>query len=386
MPKMKPWYTITAKKNNAEIFIYDQIGKDFFGEGVAAKPFVSDLNKLNVDAIDLYINSPGGNVFDGNAIYNALLRHPAKINGFVDGVAISAASVILMAADKISMPENSQMMIHDPSGMVIGTAADMQKMIEELERIKTGMVSAYQRHSDLEENVIVEMMENETWMTASEALEWGFATDVIEPVKIAASFEAFKYFNNVPESLTVSGKTNLTKEGDSMKISLELIQNEHPEIVSSILAGVDLDYIRDNLPDIVDQLQADGKAEGAEAERKRIQAVREQSMPGHDALIEEMMFDGQTTGEQAAVKILQAEKKQREIMAANIEKDAPDIIEQPSTDNADSVNDDHLPIDKRCAARWEKSKELQDEFIGDFDAYLAYEKAIDAGRVKVLNK
>ena len=384
MPKMKPWYTITAKKNNAEIFIYDQIGKDFFGEGVAAKPFVSDLNKLNVDAIDLYINSPGGNVFDGNAIYNALLRHPAKINGFVDGVAISAASVILMAADKISMPENSQMMIHDPSGMVIGTAADMQKMIEELERIKTGMVSAYQRHSDLEENVIVEMMENETWMTASEALEWGFATDVIEPVKIAASFEAFKYFNNVPESLTVSGKTNLTKEGDSMKISLELIQNEHPEIVSSILAGVDLDYIRDNLPDIVDQLQADGKAEGAEAERKRIQAVREQSMPGHDALIEEMMFDGQTTGEQAAVKILQAEKKQREIMAANIEKDAPDIIEQPSTDNADSVNDDHLPIDKRCAARWEKSKELQDEFIGDFDAYLAYEKALDAGRVKVL--
>ena len=168
-----------------------------------------------------------------------------------------------------------------------------------------------------------------------------------------------------------------------MQITLELIQNEHPEIVSAILAGVDLDYVRENLPDIVNQLQTDGKAEGAAAERNRIQAVREQSMPGHEALIEEMMFDGNTTGEQAAVKILQAEKKSREVMAANIEKDAPDTLEQPSTDKTDELISASLPVDKRCEANWAKDKDLQLEFGGDFDAYLAYEKAIDAGKVKV---
>jgi ATP-dependent protease ClpP protease subunit len=382
---MKPWYKITAKKDKAEIMIYEQIGQSFWDDsGVSAKKFVSDLNALDVGAIDLFVNSPGGNVFEGNSIYNALVRHKAKISATIDGVAASIASVIVMAADKIRMPKNSLMMIHDPSALVMGTAEDMQKMIEALSRIKTGLISAYMTHTTKTEKEVDEMMQAETWMTAKEAVDMGFATEMIEPVKMAASFEAFKYFNNVPESLTVSGKTNLTKEGDSMKISLELIQNEHPEIVNAILAGVDLDYIRANLPDIVNQFETEGKAQGAEAERNRIQAIREQSMPGHDALIEQMMFDGKTTGEQAAVKILQAEKKHREIMAANIEKDAPDIIEQPSTDNVDEVIVKNMPVDKRCEAQWKKDQDLQNEFGGDFLAYLAYEKALDAGKVKVL--
>ena len=98
------------------------------------------------------------------------------------------------------------------------------------------------------------------------------------------------------------------------------------------------------------------------------------------------MFDGSTTGEQAAVQILQAEKKMRAQMQADLADDAPEPIEQPPTDNVETVSDEHLPIDKRCEARWEKDKELQKEFSGEFDAYLAAEKAIAAGRVKVLNK
>jgi len=406
---MKQWYKITAKKDSAEIFIYEQIGADFFGDGVAAKPFVSDLNKLNVKTIDLYINSPGGNVFDGNSIYNALRRHPSKIDVYIDGVAASIASVIAMAGDRIIMPENTLMMIHDPSAGVWGTAADMQKMIEALDRIKIGSVAAYKTHVPMEEKAISDLMAAETWMTAAEAVEKGFATEMIEPVKMAANFDAFKLFNNLPESLTnkkITVKTdgiepdvekiayytindfqkNLTQEEDMPDITFDLIQNEHPEIVSEILSGVDADYIRENLPDVVAQMKTDYFTDGADTERRRIQAVRDQSMPGHEKLIDELMFDGSTTGEQAAVKILQAEKKMREQMKTDLADDAPDAIEQPPTDNVDTVNDEHLPIDKRCEARWEKDKELQKEFMGDFDGYLAYEKALDAGKVKVLNK
>ena len=284
------------------------------------------------------------------------------------------------------MPENAMLMIHDPSALVMGTSADMAKMIEALDRIKVGLVSAYMTHATVDEVKINEMMEAETWMTAAEAVENGFATEMIEPVKMAANFEAFKYINNVPESLTVSGQKNSTKESDSMKITLELIKNEHPEIVNEILAGVDADYIRENLPDIVNQFKTEARVEGAESERNRIMAVKEQSMPGHEALIETLMFDGETEGAQAAVKVLQAEKKMRAQMKADLAEDAPEPIEQPATDNIEAVNDDHLPIDKRCQAKWEKDKELQKEFMGDFDGYVAYEKAMAAGKVKVLNK
>lgn len=379
---MKQWYKITAKKDRAEILIYEQIGQGFWNEsGVSAKKFISDLNALDVSAIDLFVNCPGGNVFEGNSIYNALVRHKAKISATIDGVAASIASVIVMAADKISMPENALMMIHDPSALVMGTAEDMQKMIEALSRVKTGLISAYMTHTTASEKEVDKMMQAETWMTAKEAVDIGFATEMIEPVKIAANFEAFKHFRNVPDS--ISGKIILQEE-KTMDITLDLIRNEHPEIVTEILAGVNLDYVRANLPDVVSKIETEGIEAGAKTERLRIQSVSEQTMPGHEKLIADLMFDGKTTGEMAAVKVLQAEKQIRSQMAADLVKDAPDAIEQPPVDGTDGTVSDNLPVDKRCEAKWKKSQKLQDEFLGDFDAYLAYETAVDAGKVKVL--
>ena len=391
---MKPWYKITAKANKAKILIYEQIGEDFFGEGVSAKKFVNELDGLNVSSIDLHINSPGGSVFDGTSIYNALVAHDAVVNVTVDGIAASIASVIAMAGDTIEMPENSLLMIHDPSALVMGTAKDMEKMAETLGKIKGGMIKAYQTKLAMDDDEISEMMSNETWLTANEAAELGIVDKKTEPVEISAQFQALANFKNVPEGLkkawvfkgqkfTPSGETIL-QEVIPMNITLELLKNEHPEIVKEILAGVDLDFIRAKLPEAVVELESEGEKRGAENERKRIQAVSEQTMSGHEKLIAELMFDGETTGEMAAVKILKAEKQIRAQMTADLQKDAPAPIEQPSTDNAESVNDDHLPVDQRCKAKWDKSKELQSEFLGDFDAYLAYEKAIEAGKVKVL--
>jgi len=382
---MNKWYRIEAKNNKATILIYEQIGEDWFGEGVSAKKFVGELNALDVDFIDLHINSPGGSVFDGTSIYNALKRHKAKVDVTIDGIAASIASVIAMAGDSVEMPHNALMMMHDPSALVRGTAADMLKMVAALDRIKTGMVAAYMDRSSLAENEISAMMTDETWMTAAEAVERGFADKTTGPVKMSASFQALANFKNVPAAITVKKSTNKL-EGKKMKINLELIQSEHPEIVAAIQKTVDLEYIRANCPQVVEALQAQGATNGAEAERDRIRAVRAQLIPGHEALIEELMFDGQTSGEQAAVKVLAAEKKIRAEVMKDHRSDAPDKLKQPPTDDVSTMGDDNLPVAERCKAKWDKDAELRNEFNDDYDAYLAYEKAVQGGQVRELNK
>ncbi|HBB9192092.1 TPA: Clp protease ClpP, partial [Escherichia coli] len=122
---MNHWYTIKAAdvRGAADIFIYEEIG----GFGVTAKQFAEDLKALgDVSHINLRIHSPGGDVFEGIAIYNLLRNHPADITVYIDGVAASMASVVAMAGDRVVMPENAMMMIHKPWGISGGNAGDMR--------------------------------------------------------------------------------------------------------------------------------------------------------------------------------------------------------------------------------------------------------------------
>jgi len=388
MAMTKNWYQITATKNSAEILIYEQIGENFWGEGVSAKQFVKDLNALDVKTITVRINSPGGNVFDGNAIYNALTAHKADIQVKIDGIAASIASVIAMAGDTVEMPENAMMMIHDPAGRVWGTAEDMIKMAAALGKIKTGLVAAYRGKTRMADDDIAAMMTEETWMTAAEAVEYGFADSMIERVNVQANFDMLGRFRNVPKCLTAISNQNKKKKPDqpkkedfTMEITLELITSKHPEIVTAILKTVTLDHIRAEHPEIVSELQS----AGAKIESERIQAVRGQLIPGHEALVEGLMFDGKTTGPEAAVRILAAEKVIRNQALENNRTDAPDPTVQPSTDGDLNTNaDDSLPVAERAKAEWDKDPKLRKEFDGDFEAYLAYEQAVDKKVVKIL--
>ena len=140
---MKNWYSICALNEGAEISIYDEIG----AYGVSAKAFLADLGKLPDKApLTLRLNSPGGSVFDAVAIYNALQRHAGTVTVSIDGIAASAASYIAMAGDEIIMPENAFLMIHDPSGMVMGTAGDMRSMAEALEKIGASLLRGMRRN------------------------------------------------------------------------------------------------------------------------------------------------------------------------------------------------------------------------------------------------
>lgn len=194
---MKNWYTIRARGTGAEVLIYDEIG----AYGVSAKGFLAELGALPDGVpVDLRLNSPGGSVFDAVAIYNALQRHDGTITVWIDGVAASAASYVAMAGDEIVMPENAFLMIHDPSGLVMGTATDMREMADTMDKIAGGMIRGYATRSGRTEEEIAALMAAETWFDAEAALEAGLATRMIEPVRIAASFGIGR-FRNAPPAL-----------------------------------------------------------------------------------------------------------------------------------------------------------------------------------------
>jgi ATP-dependent Clp protease protease subunit len=206
------WYSIKAlSEDSAEIFIYDEIGL----WGITAKDFIDELKKVSAKNITLRINSPGGEVFDGLAIYNALKRHAAQVTVTVDGIAASMASVVAMAGDKISMPENAMLMIHDPWGLAIGSADELRDLAETLDKIKSGLISTYVNKSGQTPEKIAELMADESWLTAKEAVELGLADEIAEPVKLAASFSLAR-FKKLPEALgsIEQGATKTEPEGE----------------------------------------------------------------------------------------------------------------------------------------------------------------------------
>jgi ATP-dependent Clp endopeptidase proteolytic subunit ClpP len=208
---VKRWYEFRAQaKGAAEIVIYDEIG----AFGIQAKAFLDELKALgSVAELTVRINSPGGSVFDGVAIYNALKRHQASITVWIDGIAASIASMIAMAGDEVVMPENAMLVLHDPSGLVAGTASDMRAMAEALDKMSAAMVAAYRDKSGAGDEEIAALMAAETWLSAKEALELGLADRVEQPVKMAAHFDLSR-FRNAPPQLAAILTSSTSKEDE----------------------------------------------------------------------------------------------------------------------------------------------------------------------------
>lgn len=170
------WYRITnhAETDTAELYIYDEIG--YFG--VTAADLVNELKGVTAKSINVRVNSPGGDVFDGIAILNALRQHPAAVNVVVDSLAASAASFIAMAGDTVTMAPNSQMMIHAASGLTIGNASDMREMADLLDKMTTNIASIYAGRAGGKVEDWLTAMNTETWYSAEEAVAAGLADKV----------------------------------------------------------------------------------------------------------------------------------------------------------------------------------------------------------------
>lgn len=204
--KLKNENTFSIKmksKTKAEITIYSDIGNSFFGDSISAKDFDRELNKLDptINQIDLRVNSPGGDVFDGITIYNRLLRHSAKVTAYVDGIAASIASVIILAADEIIMGEGAMVMIHKPHTIAMGNDLEMLDVVDRLQDVENQILGIYKKKTNLDQTELRAMLAKTTWFDAEQAVESGFAHKIADEMEfsIAASLDRAEWITKRPK-------------------------------------------------------------------------------------------------------------------------------------------------------------------------------------------
>lgn len=316
------WYEFKALENGAtEIYVYDEIG--FWG--ITAKDFARDLKELDPKGeINLRINSPGGSVTDGIAIYNLLKNHKAKVNTFVDGLAASMASVIAMAGDTITMPENALMMIHNPWGGAMGDADELRKTADVLDKMKTALVSAYVNKTGLDDTEIANLMTAETWMTGAEALEKGFATQITDEVNLQASFDTSKlnqFKNSVKEKFSPVSETSSTVTINVEVAGLDEAEKRIKDIQSSVKTSANAEITNEEIvmsndkqtqaTNVVDE---EAIANSAVAKFKAKEAKRKEGINSlfaswkhiHPELLQNCLEDEECTKEIASDKLLEA--------------------------------------------------------------------------------
>ena len=180
------WYAFKNapdKDGEVELSLYDEIGSF----GIGAKEFIAELKEHKDQHIHLRINSPGGEIVEGSAIYNALTRHKGGLTVHIDALAASMASVIAMSGDPVYMADNALLMIHNPWTLAAGEAKDLRKQADLLDTMKSNLIRAYQKKSGMEEKAIAKLMDEETWLDAVEAVALGFVDAIEDGIPAAAS-------------------------------------------------------------------------------------------------------------------------------------------------------------------------------------------------------
>lgn len=392
---------LRADTGEASIDIYDVIGPGWDGEGVTAKKVSAALARIgDGKAVTVNINSPGGSVFEGIAIYNLLRAHKGEVTVRVVGLAASAASVIAMAGDRIQMGEASFLMVHNVWLMAIGNRHDLRQVADTIEPFDDALAAVYASRTGIDKAEIAQLMDAETWMNTEDAIDRGFADESMPNDKLQKTDDAA----NLQRDRVVLHNA-LAKAGLSRSRRRELIRNlaGMPSAAGNAMPGagdpgpgtspaaepqtlpkgdtMNLEQLRAQHPELAQALvdegyakgKAEGASEGAAAERQRIQDVEAQAMPGHEQLIAELKFDGKTSGAEAALQVVAAEKAKNGAALAQIKADAPDPA-APSAPVQPAAADESLPIEERAKREFESKAEIRAEF-GELTRYVAYRKA-----------
>jgi ATP-dependent Clp protease, protease subunit len=392
---MRKWFEMrAASKDVGEILIYDEIGPSFWGEDtVSAKGFDESLKALgDVKEISLRINSPGGVVYDGVAIFNMLKNHPARVTARVDGIAASAASLVLMAADEIVIPENAFLLIHEPRTVAWGTADSLIAAAADLETMTKTFAATYSARSGMPEADVVALMAEDRLMDAEEAVSLGLADKMAEPVKMAASFSLAKLPTAAQERLSVALKKEpqkmTNKPAGAQPEAVAVAPVNEPVPVAAAPVAVAPAPRAETVADIdaaYPALTAQIRAEAASAERARILGIEEVAVPGHDALVATMKADGKTSPEAAAAAILKAEKAVRGSNLASIkavEAETGNVVAAPTNEAPAAANDGPKTRDE-YVAEFNRSAKLREEF-GTAEAYAGYALASASGKIRTV--
>lgn len=221
-------------ENSINIYLYGEIADYWWDdESNSAKCLKDKLTEMNdITEINLHINSLGGDVIEGIAMFNLLKQHPAKVNVYVDGFACSIASVIAMAGDTIYMPKNSMMMIHNCWTYTDGNAKELRKKADDLDKIMEASIESYLAKINISREELIELLDAETYLTAEECYKMGFA-DVLMPISETIEQSATKsILQLVEENKKLKEQKNTNKdstnknEKDFDKIC-EMLENKY---------------------------------------------------------------------------------------------------------------------------------------------------------------
>jgi ATP-dependent Clp protease protease subunit len=202
------WYKIEASANDqAEILVYDVIGWPYNDAG----DLVRYVNSLGDKDILVRLNTPGGDVFDGMAIFNSLANHKGKVTIRIEALAASMGSVLAMAGKEIQAYSNTMMMIHDPWTYMAGNQYELREMADLLEKISGNMLDVYAGRSKIGKREMKEIMKAETWYTAKEAKEKGFIDTILETGKAAKAQFDLTMYTNAPDGICSIEGRDLTE-------------------------------------------------------------------------------------------------------------------------------------------------------------------------------
>lgn len=207
------------------------------GNDVELKQFRDDFNAIDAEKVIVRVNSGGGEVFTGIGIYNLLKDSDKEIEVIINGYAGSIASVIAMAGDTVKMPSNAMFMIHNPLSMVYGNSSDMRKMADDLDKVKQAIQKTYEDRTNLSADELSTMMDNETWLTADEALKYGFCDEIIGGISNMENKKQTAFYSMAQEPKTTvedleakfEALSSTVEELKAKVIELEKDNSEEPE-------------------------------------------------------------------------------------------------------------------------------------------------------------
>ena len=324
------WNLVKNDDKSAELMLYGDIAESFWGDTISAKEVTEYLADLDVENIDVYINSNGGVVDTAIAINNALRRHKAKVTVNIDGIAASAATLITCAGDIVRMPKNALFMIHNPSTIAMGDSEKMRKQADVLEKYKNSIMETYLQKVNIDKEKLSELMDNETWLNAEEALEYGFIDEITENTDIQV-VENKVISNNMVFNMAEFKNFNVDKNiKNNGKGSGKMTKDE----------------IRAQFPDIYTEIVNEGKEIGVKEERTRIQEI--ENLGYNHEVVDKAKFEDPKNARDLALEIVSLMKQENQNKLNRIQDEGKPLNNMPKGNDA-GVNDEQKAANKILA-------------------------------------
>ena len=357
MPKQLKFWNVMKndEEKSAELILYGSIGSDEYWDDISDKAFKQDIENLgDVENITLHINSPGGSVFSAVAIANTLKNHKAKITANIDGLAASAATIITSACDIVKMPKNALFMVHNPITFAYGNNQDMQKTLEMLNKVKNSIIETYLNKAKTDKETLSELMDNETWMSAEEAKEYGFVDEILDESVEKEVIENKLIINNMAFDISRFKNFKEKKNQDPRIINISVNSTGSPEEIADkfrdILNSTEnqkneggnmtLEELKNKFPELYNQIFNEGKEAGITKERERMREIDNLDVSNYSELIENAKYNEPVEASVLAVNILNKQKEERIKKLQNIKNDSQNNFTPPVPNNGTAENNE----------------------------------------------